>query len=292
MFLGNHVKKLSGAVPHNLFAYERIERNDETMMDGLDLQKLPMYHASAHKVFRPGEKHVRRIAGEDVLILMLEGTLHFLENGEQIDLEKGEYYIQRKGLLQEGRIPSDDARYYYIHFTGAYGQSQQTLPLRGTGDFSTLLPVFDALDFLQLSGASAVEKSALFYRILSGICKKERQTQHKQVVMQIMMMIQENIRHPFTLDELAERCGYSPNSIITFFREETGQTPFSFLQKARIEAAKRQLSDSDLPVGIIAEECGFSGYVNFYKSFVKLEGIAPLEWRKLRRGCRAHFPWE
>lgn len=135
MFLGNHVKKLSGAVPHNLFAYERIERNDETMMDGLDLQKLPMYHASAHKVFRPGEKHVRRIAGEDVLILMLEGTLHFLENGEQIDLEKGEYYIQRRGLLQEGRIPSDDARYYYIHFTGCVWTVTADASASGNGGF-------------------------------------------------------------------------------------------------------------------------------------------------------------
>lgn len=253
------------------------------MAYGLDLQKLPLYHSSAHKAFRPGERHVRRIAGEDVLILMLDGTLHFLEEKTEVRLERGEYYIQRRGLFQEGQCPSDSAKYYYIHFIGEYEESEQALPLRGTGDFSALLPIFGALDFLQLSGGSAVEKTALFYRILSGIRKKERQTQHKQVVTQVMMMIQEDIRHPFTLRELAERCGYSPNSIITFFREETGQTPFAFLQKARLEAAKRQLLDSELPVNVIAEECGFSGYVNFYKSFLKQEGIAPLSWRHMRR---------
>lgn len=254
------------------------------MSYGLDLQKLPEYHSSAHKVFRTGEKHVRRVSGEDVLILMLDGTLHFWEDGLRVDLVKGEYYIQRRGLLQEGRLPSDDAKYYYIHFIGEYTKKKPLLPLRGEGDFSTLLPVFQALDFLQLSGGSTVEKTALFYRVLSGIRKKERQTGHGQVVTQAMMMIQENIQHPFTLHELAKHCGYSSNSIITFFKEETGQTPFEFIQKARIEAAKQQLLNSDLPVGIIAEECGFAGYANFYKSFVKQEGAAPLAWRKMRRG--------
>lgn len=253
------------------------------MSVGLDLQKLPIYHASAYKIFLPGERHVRRVAGEDVLILMLDGTLHFWENQKEIQLKQGEYYIQRRGLLQEGKIPSDTAKYYYIHFTGDYCEEEQALALRGTGDFSALVPAFGALDFLQLSGGSAVEKAALFYRILSGLCKKERQTQHGQVVTRIMTMMQEDIRHPFTLRELAERCGYSPNSVIQFFKAETGQTPWGFLQKARLAAAKRQLLDSDLPVGVIAEECGFSGYVNFYKSFVKQEQMPPLVWRKMRR---------
>ncbi len=247
---------------------------------GLDLRTMPQYFISGYKVFEAGERHISRICGEDVLILMLEGVLHFYEDGKRVDLEKGEYYIQRRGILQEGRVPSDTARYYYIHFMGEYRQGEETLPLRGRGDFAGMRPIFQTLDLLQLSGRNMVEKTAWFYRILCGISEKAQKTRRNRVVTQIMTMIQEDIQYPHTLQEMAEYSGYSKNTIITFFRQETGQTPFEFVQKARLEAAKRLLANSDLPVGVIAEKVGFSGYVNFYKSFVKQEQVSPGEWRK------------
>ena len=95
------------------------------MAYGLELDQHPIYVASSFKHFLPGEKHVTRICSEDVLIIMLHGTLYFNEDGKPVQVSKGQYYIQRRGLYQEGIIPSSDARYYYIHFIGSYSNTKK-----------------------------------------------------------------------------------------------------------------------------------------------------------------------
>lgn len=51
------------------------------MRQGLMMGALPRYHLSGYKVFRPGEKHIDRVCGEDVLLILLSGTLRFSEDG-------------------------------------------------------------------------------------------------------------------------------------------------------------------------------------------------------------------
>ena len=87
-------------------------------MYGLDMDDLPEYCNSGFFRFRNGQKHTTRICPYDVCVIMLEGILYFNEDGKPVQVSKGEYYIQRSGLLQEGVIPSSDAFYYVIHFHG------------------------------------------------------------------------------------------------------------------------------------------------------------------------------
>ena len=58
----------------------------------------------ATKQFAPNEVHVTRIYGYSVLILMMEGVLRFCENGTLVELKKGEYYIQRANIFQNGYL--------------------------------------------------------------------------------------------------------------------------------------------------------------------------------------------
>ena len=81
------------------------------------------------------------------------------------------------------------------------------------------------------------------------------------------------------LDTLAARCGYSKNHIINVFKAETGLTPYAYIQKLRIDNAKRLLDYSSLSASEIAVECGFGSYINLYKEFHKSEGCSPLQWR-------------
>lgn len=64
---------------------------------------LPRFHTCNKKVFRPNEYHVTRLARHSVLILMLDGVLRFSEDGNDLELCFGEYYIQREGLPLRGR---------------------------------------------------------------------------------------------------------------------------------------------------------------------------------------------
>ncbi len=253
------------------------------MQYGLNLHILPKYCYSSHKYFQPGECHVRRRCGEDVLILMMEGTLYFTEDGIPTEVHPGEYYIQRRGLFQESEIPSDGAVYYYIHFLGEYCDNPDALPLRGIWQRSEETDRIARLDFLQSTGGTEVETMAEFLSILSHLRRGEKESEHRRIVRELTASISEDPRREWSLSELSSRSGYSVNHLIGIFRRETGLTPGAFLINLRLHRARMLLLDSDMPLSRIAEECGFGGYVNFYKAFRNQNGCAPGEWRQITR---------
>lgn len=255
------------------------------MRFGLQMRELPRYQLSGYKAFSPGEKHIDRVCGEDVLLILLSGTLRFSEDGVPVELTAGEYYIQRRGRKQAGIVPSD-ARYYYIHFFGCFGEEATALPLRGTVDPAPLLPFFDRLDSAQLLRRPLVECSAPFYAILANLNRVQPQTERSRLVGRVLSLVTQNMAVPYSLDDLARLCGYSRNHIINVFKSETGQTPLHYIQDLRMDAARRKLAYSEQSIAGIAEETGFGSYINFYKTFVRKMGCTPQQWRsKQRQSC-------
>jgi AraC-like DNA-binding protein len=72
-----------------------------------------------------------------------------------------------------------------------------------------------------------------------------------------------------------------PSSYFTrAFKEETGQSPISFLLKTRIERAKELLSNTGNKISDIALSVGFSNQQRFNEMFKKYSGMTPLQYRK------------
>jgi len=251
-------------------------------MYGLDMNTLPKYSNSAYKYFADGEKHVTRICASDVLIMMYEGELYFNEDNVPVTVSAGQYYIQKRGLLQQGVVPSSTAKYYYIHFLGECIDSDDVLPLCGTLDSVNLFPLFDKLNSLQLLSGSYVEKNAVFLSILSLLKSKTPDTVGRRIVSKVTTYIANDYSKIYSLGELSNLCGYSKNNFIKIFKSETGKTPYEYITELRLDEAKRMLENSDMTLQSVSEACGFGSYVNMYKTFAKHEGYAPGEWRKLR----------
>ncbi len=250
------------------------------MVGALLLDKIPEFMYSSFRYFEEHEKHLTRICSQDVLVMVYEGTLRFGENGTLVEVSKGEYYIQRRGMEHTGMVESDKPKYYYIHFLGDFSEGKNTLPIRGHVDFAELFPLFRKLDGLRLARASSVEITAVFLEILSVLKKTNDRTEKNAVVLEVISMVAENIQKPFSLDDVASRCGYSKNHVINVFKRETGMTPYAYITKLKIRMAKQLLLESDNSLAQIGLECGFGDYINFYKSFVKAYGESPLTWKK------------
>ena len=251
-------------------------------MTGLDLNCLPEFLWAGYKVFLPGEVHVTRICNEDVLLIVVKGNLNFTEAGRQITLTRGDYYIQRSGLFQQGVKPSD-AEYYYLHFHGSFDHRQDCLPLYGKtsverfeGPFSSLLGYPDPQ-------VTKTELSAAFYTVLSLLKSGAEQTDGRKLVSRVVSTVSADLTRKYSLDELAADSGYSKNHFINIFKAQTGKTPYEYILDMRMQRVTQLLYDTDMPVGKISEATGFGSYVNLYKEFVKKEGCPPLEWRKKRR---------
>jgi transcriptional regulator GlxA family with amidase domain len=82
-----------------------------------------------------------------------------------------------------------------------------------------------------------------------------------------------------SLSVLANQAGMSERSFSRHYAEATGQTPARAIERLRVEAARRQLLDSKVPVKRIAERCGFGTEETMRRSFLRLLSTNPHEYR-------------
>ena len=89
------------------------------------------------------------------------------------------------------------------------------------------------------------------------------------------------------IDELAARFGVHPNHLSRLFRERYHTSPKQYLQTLKLEKAARMLTETDVPVALVAESLGFDDQHAFSKLFKKYWGIPPLAYRKSPPTARA-----
>ena len=77
-----------------------------------------------------------------------------------------------------------------------------------------------------------------------------------------------------SLDQLAEEVYISKYYLCRFFKEHTGISPKQYVSVMRIHHA-RTLMAQGLPLTAVYEQCGFSDYSSFYRTFTKVTGITP-----------------
>jgi len=247
----------------------------------LSLKTLPHWQYSSFRYFEKHERHLTRTYPLDVLVMVFDGVLRFSEDGVPVEVYPGEYYIQRHGLKQEGLYESDSPKYFFIQWWGhEFTEDKDGLPLRGKADFVELFPLFQELETLRITEAPLVEISAVFYRVLSVLRRSGNRKTSGEVVAKVISEVTRDIRKPFSLDEIAGYCGYSKNHVINIFKQETGKTPYAFVNDMKVDMAKQLLLNSHSSLTSISLECGFGSYINLYRIFLKAEGMSPADWRK------------
>jgi len=82
-----------------------------------------------------------------------------------------------------------------------------------------------------------------------------------------------------SLSVLADQVGMSERSFSRHYAEATGLTPARAIERLRVEAARRLLSESRLPVKRIAQRCGFGSEETMRRSFLRLLSITPQDHR-------------
>ena len=159
------------------------------------------YISSSHRHFFPGERYITRVYNKSVLLLVYDSTLRFGEDGEQYEVKSGEYYIQRAGLPQDGLVPSDAAKYYYVHFHGSFTESDG-LPLRGSWSPEKIMPLLEGMEGGVENGRHHLQKSLAFYNVLSELYKGSLPSADKTAE-KIMDYIREHYRERLTVSDIA-----------------------------------------------------------------------------------------
>jgi AraC-like DNA-binding protein len=90
------------------------------------------------------------------------------------------------------------------------------------------------------------------------------------------------------VEDLARAAHVSASHLTRLFRRSLGSSPHDYLVRTRITAAKRLLTETDLPIGRIAEQVGFASESAFSYRFSQASGISPRAYRKMTRLEQLH----
>jgi AraC family transcriptional regulator len=96
----------------------------------------------------------------------------------------------------------------------------------------------------------------------------------------ILEFIEEYLGENFGLESLASTVGLSPFHFSRKFKAEFGQTPHSFIIRKRIERAKTMLQKGNISMTAVALDCGFSDQSHFCRTFRRMVGVTPAEYRR------------
>ncbi len=86
----------------------------------------------------------------------------------------------------------------------------------------------------------------------------------------------------WTLEALARAAGVSRSVLAERFARCVGETPMRYLTLWRMQLAARLLADGGTKVAAIGEQVGFRAEAAFSRTFKKVTGLAPAEWRRTK----------
>lgn len=89
-----------------------------------------------------------------------------------------------------------------------------------------------------------------------------------------------NYSEKILIDDLARKCNLSIRTFSRLFKQVFNKAPFEFIVELRLAMACNQLKNTDTPIALIAENCGFKSQSSFNRQFQLHFHISPREWRK------------
>ena len=82
------------------------------------------------------------------------------------------------------------------------------------------------------------------------------------------------------VEEMARWSGLAPRTFKRRFKDATRLTPIAYVQRVRVEAAKRMLETGDRPVEEISWAVGYEDPASFRRLFKRLTGVTPGAYRQ------------
>ncbi|MGV4986418.1 GlxA family transcriptional regulator [Streptomyces sp. NRAIS4] len=106
------------------------------------------------------------------------------------------------------------------------------------------------------------------------------QTARRAPLREVQHWITEHPAGDLTVESLAARARLSPRHFARAFREETGMTPGRYVDRVRLEHARRLLEDTPDNIEEIARASGYGTTEAMRRAFVRTLGTAPAEYRR------------
>lgn len=92
--------------------------------------------------------------------------------------------------------------------------------------------------------------------------------------------IEQNYSANISIDQVSALTNTGKRNFIRRFKAATNNTPIEYLQRVRIEAAKKALENKNLPLNELLNITGYEDIKTFRMVFKKMTGLSPRDYRK------------
>ncbi len=134
------------------------------------------------------------------------------------------------------------------------------------------------------TGKKVASQLVMFFKRPGGQMQFSRKGEAAPVGRSALQELQRWIAANPALDHsvanLAERLDLSPRHFARLFRSEVGVTPATWVEDARVSAARHRLESGNEAPKQVASHCGFTDVDIFRRAFVRRLGVTPAEYRK------------
>lgn len=110
------------------------------------------------------------------------------------------------------------------------------------------------------------------------------QKEHKDAeVQKVQDYIEQNIEGKFSVEELADLVALGRRSFERRFKSATNNSVLEYIQRVKIETAKRSFENSRKNINEVMMDVGYSDNKAFRTTFKKITGLTPIEYRNKYR---------
>lgn len=263
---------------------------------------VPLTLNMAGKFVAPSSEwmHMDRTLMDFELFVQTRGSLYIAAGRERYELKEGDFLLMSPGTRQYGYQKSD-CSFYWLHFTAAggherlkdveeYGYEQGMIVVPAAGALRSPDKLIVLMKQLQDSMRTYREQTLGSYMATTILCELFNQLfyvrnqaghrlKQRQLYNDIVDYIKWHRHGNLKVARLAEDFGYNAKYLSTLFSGIAGISLKQYMLQEKMEAAKSLLTDTNKNISEIAAQLGYPDSQQFMKSFKKITGLTPTDYR-------------
>lgn len=135
-------------------------------------------------------------------------------------------------------------------------------PLERFGDYTIMMEILN-----------------MVIRVLGGNAPEESETLSNSIIQDVLTYINNHFTENLNIADLARLFNVSASWLAHEFTRFTHRSVYNYILYRRVTLARQQML-GNASLNNIAYQCGFSDYSNFLRTFTKMAGMSPSDYRR------------
>ena len=224
------------------------------------------------------------------LQLTVKGNVHLSYDQKEYELKPGSFWPAFPGPHTKFSPVDKFWSHYYVSFKGPLVQDWLTeglffLEPVVLNEWESTVPIFEEVHFwlkknTHLSRLKAENKLEL---LLLEIADKRLNKPSENIWLK-KIIDEMSLHFPLAdYEQLAKKNGMALSSFRRKFKNASGISIHQYLIQEKVSKARHMIQETDIPLKIIAEKCGYQDIFQFTKQFKQFYEIPPAAFRASRQ---------